>query len=214
MPAAPTKLFLPGFGAAASLYRPGLPAGWAPLDPPGFHAGGRSLAANCQWLLAELERRGGRVALAGHSMGAALAIAAAAAAPERVARLVLIAPAGLPLAKPITRSLREFACQVASGRYPTAEALRSTWAALRAPARAFCLARELHGSNLSREMAAVRAAGIETLVAGVADDSLVTPEHCRRAARLLGASYREVAHEGGHMWMLGSWSTFAELLDG
>lgn len=37
---------------------------------------------------------------------------------------------------------------------------------------------------------------------GCASDTLVTPAHCRRAAFLLGASYRELAITGGHVWML------------
>src|SRR5579863_8880701 len=101
MHASGERLFLPGYGALGSLYRPGLPAGWRAIDPPGFHGNGGSLAASCRWLVAELDKRSAPVELAGHSMGAALAIAAAARRPQLIARLLLISPAGLPLSKPM-----------------------------------------------------------------------------------------------------------------
>jgi pimeloyl-ACP methyl ester carboxylesterase len=207
------KLFLPGFGALASLYRPGLPPDWTAIDPPGFRRGGGSFAASCRWLVAELDRRPRPVSLAGHSMGAALAIAAAAARPERVVSLLLISPAGLPLSKPITRSLAEFGCHVIGRRYPLPEAARSTRAALRRPRRALALARAVHASNLSEEMEAVRVAAIDTTVVAARGDSLVTTDHCRCAAELLGARYRELRVAGGHMWMLACWPLLAELLD-
>jgi pimeloyl-ACP methyl ester carboxylesterase len=212
MRAAAEKLFLPGFGASGSLYRPGLPRDWAAIDPPGFRTGNGSLAASCRWLIAEIDRRRGPVALAGHSMGAALAIAAAAARPERITRLLLIAPAGLPLGKPLARSVGAFVCQVARGRYPAAEATRAAGAALRTPRRAVALARAVHDADLTAEMGEVRAAAIDTLVVGACGDSLVTTDHCRRTADLLGARYRELAR-GGHMWMLESWPELAALLD-
>jgi pimeloyl-ACP methyl ester carboxylesterase len=206
------KLFLCGFGAAASLYRPGLPGGWTAVDLPGARCGG-SFESRRRWLVGELDRRRGPVVLAGHSMGGALAIAAAAARPELVAGLLLISPAGLPLAKPMARSLLEFAGQAARGRYPAGESLRSVAAALRSPARALRLARSVHASDLSAEMAAVRSARIEATVVGCATDTLVTTGHCRRAADLLGATYRELSLPGGHMWMLDGWPALAGVLD-
>jgi len=50
-------------------------------------------------------------------------------------------------------------------------------------------------------------------VVGVVTDTLVTPDHCRRAAGLLGATYRELTVEGGHMWMLSAWPALARMLD-
>ena len=208
------KLFLPGWGAAGSLYRPGLPADWTAVDLPSFRRGCGLFANYRQWLIDELDRRAQPVALAGHSMGAALAIAAAAARPDRVASLLLISPAGLPLTKPIGRSLAEFASQAARGTYPLAEAARSVGAALQAPRLALRLARAVHDCDLSVEMAAVRGMGVETTVVACASDTLVTTDHCRRATRLLGASYRELPVDGGHMWMLRHGPRFVGLLDG
>ncbi len=213
MSAATEKLFLPGFAALSSLYRPGLPANWTAIDPPGFGGSDGSFAGGCRWLVGELDRRNEPVELAGHSMGAALAIAAAAARPASVARLVLIAPAGLPLDKPFARSLGEFVSQVARGWYPLAEARRSIRDIVRSPRRALGLARALHRSDLSAEMEAVRAGSIDTVVVSASSDTLVTTEHCRRAAQLLGARYRELSLDGGHMWMLGSWAVLAGLLE-
>jgi pimeloyl-ACP methyl ester carboxylesterase len=81
----PHALFVPGWGAPATLYEPGLPTGWRALEPPSF---GGSLTDYRRWLGLELHRRG-RSPLGGHSMGGALAILAAADSPELVERLVL-----------------------------------------------------------------------------------------------------------------------------
>ena len=63
--------------------------------------------------------------------------------------------------------------------------------------------------DLSVEMRRVSAAGIDTTVVGCSTDTLVTAAHCRRAADLLGARYRELPLAGGHMWMLDAWPTLA-----
>jgi surfactin synthase thioesterase subunit len=59
----------------------------------------------------------------------------------------------------------------------------------------------------------VRAAAIETTVVGAHSDTLVTTDHCRRAAALLGARYQELPVEGGHLWMLTRWPVLAEVLE-
>lgn len=213
VPTASEKIFLPGWGATGSLYRPGLPAGWTTIDPPSFRSNAGSFAAGTRWLITELDRRTRPIVLAGHSMGAALAIAAAAARPESVVGLLLISPAGLPLTKPMAKSLAEFAAQAARGRYPVAETARSIRSTMRAPRCALRLARAVHGADLSAEMAAVRRAAIETTVIGCATDTLVTTDHCRRAAALLGASYQDLPLDGGHMWMLRRWPVLASVLE-
>lgn len=212
MPEHPQRLFLPGWGARGRLYRPGLPADWTALQAPRFSRGGGSFATHLQWIVGELDRRSRAVELAGHSMGGALAIAAAAARPDRVSRLVLISPAGLPLSKPMGMSLLDLVRGVSLGRYPLAEVAGSLSITLRAPRDAFRLAREVHDADLSEEMEAVRTAGIPATVIGCASDTLVTARHCRSIAGRLGASYRELTLTGGHMWMLGAWPRLAHEL--
>lgn len=196
-----SRLFLPGWGAPAALYEPALPATWDVLEPPGFAASGGSLAPYRRWL--ELELRGrGCSSLAGHSMGGALAILAAAETPELVERLVLIAPAGLPLDKPIRQSVRDFLRQLVSGDYPPGAALTALVALARAPRPALALARHVRDLDLRRECARVRAAGIPTSVIGCVTDTLVTTDRARALAAALGARYEELDLRGGHMWML------------
>jgi pimeloyl-ACP methyl ester carboxylesterase len=206
-----SAFFLPGWGAPAELYVPGLPSGWTALDPPGFR-GGADLEANNRWLRSRLEREG-PVALGGHSMGGALAVLAAAASPELVRSLVLFSPAGLPLSKPMRTSARDFFGQLTNGLYPPTHVTHAARELLRAPRAALVLARRLRGLDLGVEMTRVREAGIPVVVVGCATDTLVTTAHCRAAARLLGASYREVEGPGGHMWMLGAWSRLRTELD-
>ena len=144
-------------------------------------------------------------------MGGALAVLAAATEPDRVARLTLVSPAGLPLTKPIPASLARFAVQVAGRRYGVAEIAREIGQGLVAPRAALKLAQAVRRLDLTREMRGLRAAGIPIEVVGCVSDSLVTPMHCRHVAELLGADYRELNLDGGHMWMLSAWPAFAGL---
>src|SRR5262245_17790181 len=114
--------------------------GWAALDPPRFGDTAGSLEAYRRWLVGQLDSRATPVELAGHSMGGALAILAAAARPNRVERLVLLSPAGLPLSKPFRKSLGDFAGQLASGRYPLSIGARAGLAVAQAPRAALRLA--------------------------------------------------------------------------
>lgn len=207
----PSALFLPGWGAPASLYQPGMPDDWRILEPPSFAAYGGSLADYRLWLGGELTRRG-RSPLGGHSMGAALAIFAAAESPELVERLVLVAPAGLPLQKPIAASVLDFLRQAVQGVYPRKTATRALAAVMRAPRAAFALAEEVRALDLSRECARVRAAGIPVLVVGCSTDTLVTGGHAQMLATALGADYRELTLAGGHMWMLHAHELLAHVL--
>src|SRR5262245_64880592 len=127
------KLFLPGFGASGRLYARGLDEDWLALEPPSFRHAGGSLAPYCSWIAAELRRSESPVWLAGHSMGGALAVLAAAAEPSRVSRLTLLSPAGLPLRKPIAASLALFTAQIARGRYELRELRREVAQVLQAP---------------------------------------------------------------------------------
>ncbi len=132
-------------------------------------------------------------------------MAVAADLPGRVDGLLLIAPAGLPLSKPMRRSLAGFTSQIASRRYPLAAAARSVAGVAAAPRSALRLARRVRRLDLSAEMLRVRAQRIPAIVVGCVTDTLVTVRHCRETARLLGAGYRELDLPGGHMWMLDSW---------
>jgi pimeloyl-ACP methyl ester carboxylesterase len=206
------KLFLPGYGTSGRSYARGLGAGWYALEPPPFRATNGAFAEYERWLARELRRTDEPVWLAGHSMGGALAVVAAAAAPERVVRLTLISPAGLPLRKPMAASLALFAKQVALGRYELGTTRSDVAAAIRAPRAALRLAHAVRNLDLSRQMRRLRQLGVPALVVGCASDTLVTPRHCRVTADLLGAEYRELELPGGHMWMLESWPRLAQLL--
>jgi pimeloyl-ACP methyl ester carboxylesterase len=206
------KLFLPGFGASGRLYERGLAPGWRALEPPRFHATHGVFRAYEQWLEAELRSSGEPAWLAGHSMGGALALAAAVEQPAHVARLTLISPAGLPLDKPIRASLAQFVQQVVVGRYDLREVARDFHHAMRAPRATYRLAQAVRGLDLSGHMRRLRELGVAVEVVACSSDTLVTPAHCRRAAALLGGAYRELDLGGGHMWMLEAWPQLAELL--
>ena len=201
---AAAHLFVPGWGAGPELYEQGLPTGWIALEPPSFRRGRGSFECYRRWLVDEVRSRGAPVVLGGHSMGAALSVAVAAEIPEQVGGLLLISPAGLPLTKPIRRSIVDFSAQVARGRYPLRSVVRGAAGVLAAPRPAFDLARRVRSLDLSTEMQRVRRHRVPTTVVGCVTDTLVTIRHCREAARLLGADYRELTLPGGHMWMLGA----------
>src|SRR5215468_10988622 len=123
MPNGSDVLFVPGWGAPGGVYRDGLPPGWILLSPPSFRESGGRLDRYVAWLLREVDARERPVALAGHSMGGALALLAAVGAPESVERLVLVGPAGLRLTKPVVISAAHFLRQAANGRLERADAL-------------------------------------------------------------------------------------------
>jgi hypothetical protein len=74
----------------------------ARVDLPGL---GRSAEASPEWLARLLGKRRRAVVLVGHSLGAARAVAFAHAHPEKVAALVLVAPAFLQRPAPLTLRL-------------------------------------------------------------------------------------------------------------
>jgi pimeloyl-ACP methyl ester carboxylesterase len=145
-------------------------------------------------------------------MGAALAVLAAASAPEHVEALILFGPAGLPLVKPVHRSALDFARQALQGRHRPRDLAKSALELLSAPRASIRLARTLRRLDLSDEMKSVRGFGIPVTVIGCDTDTLVTPDHCRKAAALLGAGYSELRLDGGHVWMFGRWQRFAREL--
>lgn len=207
-----SQLFVPGFGALPSFYRAALAAEWTVHEPPSFRAAD-SFEARLGALRETLDASVGKVTLAGHSMGAALAVAAALERPERVERLLLIGPAGLPLTKPMTESLRDFVVQATSRVYPARDLLRSLRDVIEAPRSTLRLARAVRALDLREQLEAIRKRGIRCDVVGCVGDTLTTVDHCRRIARLAGARYREVDAAGGHMWMLVEPAAFALVSD-
>lgn len=206
-----SRVFVPGFGARPAFYRPALATDWIVHEPPSFRRSG-SFEARVRALGAHVERLDGPVTIAGHSMGAALAVTVALEQPERIERLVLVGPAGLPLTKPVRASLRDFVGQIGQRAYASGELGRALFAALAAPRSTLALARTVRGLDLRPQLEALNRRGVRIDVIGCAGDTLTPVEHCRRIARLAGARYREVDVRGGHMWMLFEPAAFAAAL--
>ncbi|MGZ8414618.1 MAG: alpha/beta fold hydrolase [Gemmatirosa sp.] len=100
------RVLRPIADAGCDVYAPDLRGhGWSDKPLEGAQYTPEALA---RWLLAVLDALGiGRAVLVGHSMGGGVALRAAQLAPERIAGLVLLAPAGLG-DMPRTRLLRWF----------------------------------------------------------------------------------------------------------
>ncbi len=190
---------MPGFAARCGAYAPGLPDGWIALQPP-IPACGGSLRALTGWLAGELERRPAPALVAGHSMGGALAMLVAAERPDLVSGLILLAPAGLPLVKPVSACVRDFVIQSVRGTHRLRDIGSSAAELLRNPPATRRLIRELRTLDLSIEMVRLRRRRVPAAVIGCVEDTLVTSDHCLRAAALLGARYREVRCSAGHVW--------------
>jgi pimeloyl-ACP methyl ester carboxylesterase len=196
-----TRLFVPGFGALPSLYEPALADGWTVHEPPSFRRAA-SLDSRLAALRRAVDRHAGPLTLAGHSMGAALAVGLALEQPERVERLVLVAPAGLPLTKPMAQSVRDFCAQTRDRVYTPRQVWDTVRGALAAPRSTLGLARAVRGLNLGEQLGVLARRGIRCEVIGCVGDTLTPVGHCREIARLAGADYREVDAAGGHMWMV------------
>ena len=212
MAASETCLFLPGFAASPRVYASVLPSGWEAPRPPTLRATHGSLAVLRDWVVDELRRRPGPAVVAGHSMGAALAVLAAVAVPDRIARLLLVSPAGLPIRKPVRKSVADLFRQVLAETYALEDIARSSRDLLSAPRATTRLIRSLRALDLTPQMRRVRREGIPASVVACTTDTLVTPEACRRTANLLGGDYREVGSAGGHVWMLSRPEVLASLL--
>jgi hypothetical protein len=122
---------------------------------------------------------------------------------------VLFGPAGLPMTKPITRSVTMFATQIARRRFPIRHALAGAAGILRSPLQAFRLGDQVRLLDLSAAMRAVRTAGVPTTVVSCTTDTLVTPAEARQAAALTGGRLTELPLPGGHLWMFSQWAPFA-----
>lgn len=194
-----TGLFIPGWGAPARLYVPGLPEDWHALELPSFRKTRGELPAYRAWLGEEIAGRG-PLALAGHSMGAAIALLAAIDRPELVERLTLLSPAGLPLTKPIPASLVTWVRQVATGRFPLSQVGRSVVRVGLAPRSALRLGRFVHQLDLRPELEIFRANPVPCTVVGCTTDTMTPTSHCRELAALIGGDYREVDAPDGHIW--------------
>lgn len=197
-----TGLFVPGWGAPAGFYRRGMPAGWEVLELPSFRSSGGELDNYRCYLRDELESRPFRTTLAGHSLGAALALLAADERPDRVEALVLLAPAGLPYSRPLSASAITFLSQVARRRYPLRELSPALLNAALAPRAGLRLAREAHDLDLTPVLERIRARGIPCTVVACTRDRLAPPAHCRLLATRLDADYRELDSRNGHIWMI------------
>lgn len=196
-----SQLFVPGFGALPSFYRAALPIEWVVHYPPAYRTSS-TFDDRVAALRRSLDDHSSPLTLGGHSMGAALAVAVALLEPERVERLLLVGPAGLPLTKPIAESLRDFWKQVTAGVYASAQLARAVGEAVVAPRAAYLLARAVRALDLSAQLEALRERGLPCDVLGCIGDTLTPVEHCRQIARLAGARYHEVDAAGGHMWMV------------
>jgi pimeloyl-ACP methyl ester carboxylesterase len=208
-----TRIFLPGFGARATSYSEGLPPGWLALQPPPPSATRGYLDALVDWLAGELDRRQGPALLAGHSMGAALAILVAARDPASTSGLILIAPAGLPLTKPVRASAADLVRQLGTGTHRIRDVTNSAAELAAAPRSTVRLIRALRHLDLHDEMTRIRRQGTPVTVIGCDSDTLTPPHHCRKTAELLGGSYKELRLDGGHVWMFGRWPCLADALD-
>jgi pimeloyl-ACP methyl ester carboxylesterase len=195
-------LFVPGWGAPARLYRPGLPPGWQVLEPPTFRQTRGELDCYRTWLGDALDAHAAPVVLAGHSMGGALAALAAADRPERVERLILFSPAGLPLSRPIPSIALTGLRQVLRGCYPLGAVGQMLVQKAAAPRAALRLARSVHGLDVTPTLERLRAQGVPGTVVACTGDRLVTHDHCRRYAELLAADYRELEAPDGHIWLI------------
>jgi pimeloyl-ACP methyl ester carboxylesterase len=197
-----SRVFVPGWGAPASLYRRGLPEGWEVLELPSFRETGGDFGRYRDWLREQIAARPHPARLAGHSMGGALAVLAAVDDPESIERLILVSPAGLPLAKPLRGSALTGFGQIVRGCYTLAAFRQMATNMVLAPRAALRLAREVHDLDLTPELEQVRAHGLPCTVVACSSDRLTTCAHCRRLAGLVGADYRELEAPDGHIWVV------------
>lgn len=171
------------------------------VDLPGFGGARRApfvLADAANWLAAWLDALAlPRAHVVAHSMGAGIALRLAAARPELVERLVLVAPAGLPTGRswlahtpPLARAAR---------RFPPAFAWLVATDVLRARPRTLLRAtRDLLGGDVADVLGGVAAPAL--LVFG-RHDTLIPLAHARAYEGGLGDA-RVVVLDAGHVPMV------------
>jgi pimeloyl-ACP methyl ester carboxylesterase len=135
-------------------------------------------------------------------MGGALGVLAAVDHPESIERLILVSPAGLPLAKPLRGSALTGLGQILRGCYPLGALAQMASNMVSAPRAALTLAREVHDLDLTAELERVCAQGVPCSVVACSGDRLTTCAHCRRVAELVGADYSELEAPDGHIWVV------------
>jgi pimeloyl-ACP methyl ester carboxylesterase len=200
-------VFVHGLGGSTRWWRPVLPAlasrhGCHLVDLPGFGAmrGGRRLGlpAAAEWMVEWLRAVDlDRAAVVGHSMGAALAVRAAALEPARIARLVLIAPAGVARRPSIVRHALPMAAELRRAR-PRFLATLGTDALRAGPRTLVRSAWGVLGEDLTPDLARVEA---PTLVILGARDRLIPLDVGARLRRELPDVRVVVLDRSGHVPM-------------
>ncbi len=184
------------------------------VDLPGFGSmrrGGRSpgLAHAATWLAAWMDALGlERPALVGHSMGSAIVLRVAAARPERLDRLALVAPAGLP----VGRSLAGYAVPLLTAlRRSTPRFLPVLVAdALRAgPSTLLGATLDVVEDDVRGELGRIR---VPTLVLMGERDTLVPPAVGELVRRELPSARLVVLERAGHVPMYDRPDAFSEAL--
>ncbi len=204
----PPVVLVHGLSGSARWWRPVLPALTSRhavhlVDLPGFgrfRAGGPrfALARACSWLDAWIEAAGlERPTLVGHSMGAAIALRLAGERGERVGRLVLVAPAGLPTGRSLLGHALPLAAALRRSR-PRFLALLARDALRAGPRTLAGATRDVLAEDVREELGAV---AVPTLVV-VGERDTLTPRAAVELVRAGVASSRLVVLAGaGHVPM-------------
>ncbi len=197
-----------GLAASARWWRRNIPALAARhqvylVDLPGFGALHRHrprlvLAEAATWLLAWMGAAGLREAhLVGHSMGGYICLRLAASRPEAVRRLVLVAPAGLPVGRSLPGYLPPLLTVVRQAPVPFLPLLVHD--ALRAGPVAFLrAARDLLAEDVREDLASIVA---PTLLVWGERDPLVPPALAAVLRREIPHSRLLLLGEAGHVPM-------------
>jgi pimeloyl-ACP methyl ester carboxylesterase len=179
---------IPRLAADRRVVAPDLPGyGASPAAGPGF-----ALEEVADGLVAGLEEAGvpAPYDLVGHSMGGAIAILLAARRPERVRRLVLVAPAGLAALPRVAAGL------LGAVAAPFAVARRT----LATPLAGSALVRRLALAGVARDGARVPAANARAVLASSAGATRIGPGLASAATADLRATLADVKTPLGLVW--------------